>query len=478
MKSAESESGLAHWMRRVITEAERAAQDLNSDAVHDLRVALRRCRSMADGFRAIDPHKSWKKMRRQANALFDSLGELRDIHVLQQWTLKLGAAADPVTQKLLAHSQEQEKIAEQDASRALEHFDRKQWTRLAVTLASRSRRLRPGSLVFQALALEKWGSARRLQSVALRTGNPLALHRLRIAIKKFRYLVENFLPQHHEEWIRGLKHVQDLLGEIHDLDVLLETARHIRAFETEEASERWGLVLQQERSVRIDTYNELMTGNASLWRAWRSGLPEGEQARRASLMKLQAWSSFLDSDVRHTRRVARFAVKIHEGLVRAHVLNGDQEKLRELLYAAAIVHEVGRAEGKGSHHKRTEMMVTRVDHLPGWNRSEIKMMARVARFHRGALPDAPRLGDLPPEERRVTRTLAGILRLANALDADHEGAVRNVKLSRAGDHLIIYADGLRPQSAVGQKIAAARHLLELSCRMPVIVRPAPRARPG
>jgi CHAD domain-containing protein len=478
MKSAESESGLAHWMRQVITEVERAAQDLNSDAVHDLRVALRRCRSMADGFRAIDPHKSWKKMRRQANALFDSLGELRDIHVLQQWTLRLGAAADPVTQKLLAHSQEQERIGEQSASRALEHFDRKQWARLAVALASRSRRLRPGSLVFQALALEKWGNARRLESIALRTSNPVALHRLRIAIKKFRYLVENFLPQHHEEWIRGLKHVQDVLGEVHDLDVLVETAQHIRAFETEEASERWGLVLQQERSARIDAYRGLMMGDASLWRVWRSGLPEGERARRASLMKLQAWSSFLDSDVRHTRRVARFAVKIHEGLVRAHVLNGDQGKLRELLYAAAVVHEVGRAQGKGNHHKRTEKMVAAVDRLPGWSRGEVEMMARVARYHRGALPDAPRLRNLSAEQRRMTRTLAGILRLANALDADHEGAIRNVKLSRTGDHLLVYADGLKPQSALRQKIAAARHLLELSCRMPVIVRPAPRARPN
>ena len=44
-------------------------------------------------------------------------------------------------------------------------------------------------------------------------------HRLRIAIKRFRYIVENFLPLQHAAWSDDLKQVQDLLGEVHDLDV-------------------------------------------------------------------------------------------------------------------------------------------------------------------------------------------------------------------------------------------------------------------
>jgi len=45
---------------------------------------------MADGFRAIDPYKDWKRMRRQATALFDAFGALRDCHVIMEWAQKLG----------------------------------------------------------------------------------------------------------------------------------------------------------------------------------------------------------------------------------------------------------------------------------------------------------------------------------------------------------------------------------------------------
>ena len=37
--------GLRAWMERVLVECDRAAAGFDIDAVHDLRVALRRCRS-------------------------------------------------------------------------------------------------------------------------------------------------------------------------------------------------------------------------------------------------------------------------------------------------------------------------------------------------------------------------------------------------------------------------------------------------
>ena len=41
--------GLALWMERVLEECDHASIGLLPDPVHDLRVALRRCRSLADG---------------------------------------------------------------------------------------------------------------------------------------------------------------------------------------------------------------------------------------------------------------------------------------------------------------------------------------------------------------------------------------------------------------------------------------------
>ncbi len=463
-------------MSEVPKEAARASEGFSSESVHDLRVALRRCRSMADGFRAVDPDKDWKKMRRQATELFDSLGALRDCHVMMEWVEKLGAPDDLLAQRLLGHLSQQEPLLVRQAESAIERFDRRQWQGWSRSLPQRTSRLPMGSEVFQILALEKLNAARRLQSPALRTHSPMAFHRLRIGLKKFRYVVENFLPQHHEAWKDGLKDAQDLLGEIHDLDVLREAAERICADLPHEVRQPWELMLRDERTARIKRYGEIMEGANSLWLQWRSGLPRGTAARHASLTRLQAWSSFLDSDVQHGRRVAHFAVQIYEGLVRIGVLNDASKNGSDLLRAAAVVHEVGRAEGNKNHHKKTEKMVGELDRLVGWTRQDILTVARVARYHRGALPQVSRLQDVPALQRRQIKLLAGILRLANALDAEHNGAIRRISIAKKDGFVVIRAQGLLADSSLAEKIAGARHLLEITCGLPILVQRQPERR--
>ena len=54
----------------------------------------------------------------------------------------------------------------------------------------------------------------------------------------------------------------------------------------------------------------------------------------------------MDSDLPHSRRVARFSVQIHDSLVRFGLLKSADKNSRELLKAAAMVHEVGRFAGE------------------------------------------------------------------------------------------------------------------------------------
>lgn len=472
------DSGLVHWMNEVPKEADKAADGFDSEAVHDLRVALRRCRSMADGFRAIDPHKDWKRMRRQATALFDSLGALRDCHVITEWTQKLGQADDPITRHLLGHLRQQETVLQEQAKSAIDVFDRKQWQRWTRQLSQRARRLPLGSHVFQVLALEKLISARRLEAPALRSGNDIAFHKLRIGLKKFRYVVENFLPQLHHEWKAGLKHIQDLLGEIHDLDVVRETVVSVCSSAAPAALQPWEEAVAAERLQRVNLYSELMTGEKSLWRIWRSALPQGKAAREASLKRLQAWSAFMDSDLQHNRRVSRFAIQIHDSLACLGLLKGAHKNSRELLKAAAMVHEVGRFAGEKNHHKSTHQMVSNLDRIAGWTRLEIMTMASVARYHRGALPQAARLRDIPMAQRKVIMLLAGILRLANALDDERDGQIKRIKMNPHATYIEIQAQGLRMDSMLAEKIAAGRHLLEINCGLPVMVRGVPNRTPA
>ncbi len=306
--------GLAFWMDRVLEECERASVDFAPDPVHDLRVALRRCRSMADGIMAIDPDPTWKQMKKSGKALFSRLGDLRDTQVMEEWMHRLDSPGDPVTSKLLQFLAIREAQFKQESAQALEDFDRKQWRRWSKTLPRRASRLRLGSDIFKHLALERWIEAHDLHRRALRNRSQVAFHSLRIGIKRFRYIVENFLPQQHGAWSDDLKELQDLLGEVHDLDVVWSTALQVNAFPDAAAHSRWHARIIQERTTRIDKYKDKMTGKDSLWQVWRAELPQGKQIETAALHRLRLWASVLDPDFKHSDRVTRLALQLYDGL--------------------------------------------------------------------------------------------------------------------------------------------------------------------
>src|SRR5258708_17265767 len=269
--------GLRAWMEAVLLECDRAAAGFDADAVHDLRVSIRRCRSLADGLMAMDPDPSWKQMKKAGKKVFQALGGLRDMQVMQHWIEKLSSADDPVAVKLLDHVRAREVECKQEALKELQQFDRKQWRQWSRSLPRRAARVRPGSIVFKHLALEKWTAAYALHKRALHIRSQTAFHELRIGIKRLRYTVENFLLREHAGWGADLKDLQDFLGEVHDLDVLWNTAVHISAFPDLESRSRWRQKLTEERSNRLDRYREKMVGKQSLWRVWRAHLPSGPE---------------------------------------------------------------------------------------------------------------------------------------------------------------------------------------------------------
>src|SRR5215470_3003870 len=84
--------GLRSRMSRVLKELRRVRTSPNADAVHDLRVAIRRCRSIATVMAEVDGHRVWRAMQRVPRPLFRALGSLRDLHVLETWVKQLSSA--------------------------------------------------------------------------------------------------------------------------------------------------------------------------------------------------------------------------------------------------------------------------------------------------------------------------------------------------------------------------------------------------
>ncbi|HKH99401.1 MAG TPA: CHAD domain-containing protein [Candidatus Sulfotelmatobacter sp.] len=552
MKTATKTTGLRYWMARVLEECDHIAADFSADPVHDLRVALRRCRSMADGMMAMDPDPGWKAMKKAGKRLFQRLGDLRDVQIMMEWIDKLHPASvagapshaslqaegtpaqtatpdaeqavnpndypqpvrDPAAQALLEILKHREGQQKHEARAALEEFDRKQWRQWSKSLPLRAARVRPGSAVFKHLALERWTAARDLHNRATRNRSQVAFHTLRIGIKRFRYIVENFLPAEHKAWSNDLKHMQDLLGEVHDLDVLWATALSCHVFpdvaEHDDSRKAWHARIVEERTKRLEEYRQKMVGPGSLWNAWRAGLPQGKQIQEVATRRMKLWAKALDPDFAHSERVARLALELYDGLEAAGLLtfngnglNGDGlsgkgskgkgSDGRDTLYVAALLHDVGRSKEKKGHHKASLELIRAHGTPLGWKAENMQRAAVVARFHAGALPTRSHkaLRDLLPDEQKAVIRLVAILRLANAMDAAHDGHIRRVQIENAdagkrrtngflrkparlgkNEALIISAEGYTPGSPTAQTIAAERYLLETVLRRPVVVKAA------
>ena len=465
--------GLSYWMREVLDQAEKAADGFKADPVHDLRTALRRCRSIADGLMVFDSNPAWKKMKKAGKQLFQSLGDLRDTHVLKEWVAKLSPQDDPTGRVLTEFLDRREQELQQQASTALQEFDRNKWTSWAHQLPSRASRISLDSPIFAHLALERWQQARALHRRALRNRTNVAFHDLRIGIKRFRYTVENFLPSLHNRWSNDLKELQDALGDVHDLDVLWHTTLTIKAFPDPAAHLAWRERVQRQREERLQQYRRKMLGSESLWKVWRTELPKAEQLRAIGDQRLEIWASFLDPNVRHSRHVAHLALQLFDGLA-DRLPPRKRESSRWILRAAAVMHDVGYAKSNHGHHKASARMIRKLVPPLGWTADEIRTVALVARYHRGALPneEQKRFFALAESKRWIVQFLGGILRLACACDNQQDAQIRRVNVESSAPVLTVRAEGYAEATPLAEHLAAARYLLELASHQPVFVLPA------
>jgi CHAD domain-containing protein len=268
-------AGLEEWMSRAVERAARAQRGFDADDVHDLRVALRRCRTMADALSEVNPSPGWRRLKKASGAMFHALGELRDVQVTSALVRKFAPARDPVRRRMLRLLSARERECRANAAKALDDFDRREWKKLARKLGPKARFFPVESVVFQRLALARLNAAAELHQQARRKRSSSAWHRLRIGIKRFRYVADNFLPRRYEAWVDDLKHIQDSLGELHDLDVLRAAIHREGGRFDAAALGAWYKKIDEERKSRLAAVNAKLSGPQSLWLTWRAGLPLG-----------------------------------------------------------------------------------------------------------------------------------------------------------------------------------------------------------
>jgi CHAD domain-containing protein len=262
--------GLDDWMARAAELAEKVRHTWHADDVHDLRTALRRCRTMAEALSEVNPDPGWRKLKKSTRRLFRAMGELRDIQVKLEWIKKIGAASDPVRKHLNQALETRLALQRHLCEKALAKFDLKSWRKLSKKLSGKAQFFPLESVVFQRLALARLNQAVTLHELARKRRSRIAWHRLRIGLKQFRYTLENFAPERGQSWIADLKRVQDMLGEVHDLDVLRrEMWRHKATLESKQI-ERWIELVEQRRKRRLADFASCVTQDPPLWQAWRA----------------------------------------------------------------------------------------------------------------------------------------------------------------------------------------------------------------
>jgi len=161
-------------------------------------------------------------------------------------------------------------------------------------------------------------------------------------------------------------------------------------------------------------------------------------------------------DLLHAKQVAKIAGSLWQQLAAPLSLRPTD---RELIEAAALVANVGYLINFEGHHKHSYHLILNSE-LPGFEREQLRMLALVARYHRGSRPkkkhdDFRALGE---EDRRRVAAAAAILRLALALDRTHQQRVRQVHARVAEGNVEITVDA---QGDADVDLWAARSKVEL-----------------
>jgi exopolyphosphatase/guanosine-5'-triphosphate,3'-diphosphate pyrophosphatase len=151
-------------------------------------------------------------------------------------------------------------------------------------------------------------------------------------------------------------------------------------------------------------------------------------------------------DDRHAEAVRRHAERLFDETQDVHGL-GPLE--RELLSAAARLHDVGTRISVDKHHKHGAYIVEHAG-LRGVSPDEIALLSCVIRFQRGSAPRAsyPPFAGLQPGEREACRVLVGLLRIAHALARGGDDDVTTIDVSGGSKELRIEVTGPNPSHAV------------------------------
>jgi exopolyphosphatase/guanosine-5'-triphosphate,3'-diphosphate pyrophosphatase len=152
-----------------------------------------------------------------------------------------------------------------------------------------------------------------------------------------------------------------------------------------------------------------------------------DDVRRASVVNLAARYGMDPDSSPHVAHVARLALGLFDELAAAGLHEGAPLE-RELLWAAAVLHDVGVAIDYDDHHKHSRYLILNGG-LPGFQPREVALIGQAVRYHRKGMPSLGPFASLavPGDDERLLR-MSLLLRLAEDLERSRDQLVREAHL--------------------------------------------------
>jgi exopolyphosphatase/guanosine-5'-triphosphate,3'-diphosphate pyrophosphatase len=130
-------------------------------------------------------------------------------------------------------------------------------------------------------------------------------------------------------------------------------------------------------------------------------------------------------DLAHPEHVARLALRLWDALAGAGAAPGDPAE-RELLWAAAMLHDIGMAVDYNDHHKHSRYLI-RSAAPPGFDPRERALLGQIVRYHRKGDPSLGEAAALARDgDLELVRRSTAILRVVENLERSRDQLVQDI----------------------------------------------------
>lgn len=194
----------------------------SEDAVHDLRVATRRLLAALEIARQLSPRGALKKLRLELKSRLDAFDDLRDTQVMLAGIAENQAALAGI-EAFQGYLQKREKRLLRKAEKQVLAIQTRRFERRALKVLANLADLEDEGLPPRLIQAVDRAYALVLERYArVEPDRPASIHELRVAFKKFRYMIESvhpLLPGFPETQFKRMQAYQTLMGSIQDARV-------------------------------------------------------------------------------------------------------------------------------------------------------------------------------------------------------------------------------------------------------------------